>query len=144
METQQQQLESINVSSSKANLALEGTNTQNLPKLPPAAEIESEWQRINRQVSEFFERLPSYLGRFFQDYKQALITVGLILAAIVTVKIALAALDAIHDIPLLSPIFELIGISYATWFVYRYLIKASTRQELSEEIRLLKNEFLGE
>jgi CAAD domains of cyanobacterial aminoacyl-tRNA synthetase len=134
METQQQQLQSINVSSSQANLALEGTDTLNLPKLPPATEIESE----------FFERLPSYLGRFFQDYKQALITVGLILAAIVTVKIALAALDAIHDIPLFSPIFELIGISYATWFVYRYLIKASTRQELSEEIRLLKNEFLGE
>jgi hypothetical protein len=144
METQQQQLESINISSSQANLALEGTHNPNLPKLPPATEIESEWQRINRQVSEFFERLPIYLSRFFQDYKQALITVGLILAAIVTVKIALAALDAIHDIPLLSPIFELIGISYATWFVYRYLIKASTRQELSAEIRLLKNEFLGE
>ncbi|WP_392535125.1 CAAD domain-containing protein [Nostoc sp. C117] len=143
METQQQQLESINVSSSQATLALEGIDTTNLPKLPPATETESELQRINRQVSEFLEQLPTYLGSFFKDYKQALITVGLIFAAIVTLKIILAVLDAIHDIPLLSPTFELIGISYATWFVSRYLVRASTRQELSNEIHLLKNEFLG-
>ncbi|MBD2415267.1 hypothetical protein FACHB389_34015 [Nostoc calcicola FACHB-389] len=142
METQQQQLESINPSSLQATLALEGTNTTKLPKLPPASE--PEWQRIGRQVSEFFEQLPQYLSSFFKDYKQALITLSLIFAAIVTVKIALAVLGAIHDIPLLSPIFELIGIAYATWFILRYLIKASNRQELAQQIRLLKNEIVGE
>ncbi|MDZ8026386.1 MAG: CAAD domain-containing protein [Nostoc sp. SerVER01] len=140
METQEQQ-QSINPSSLQATLALEGTNTTNLPKLPPASE--PEWQRINRQVFEFFGQLPEYLSSFFKDYKQALITLSLIFAAIVTAKIALAALDAIHDIPLLSPIFELIGIAYATWFVFRYLIKASNRQELAQEIQLLKNEIVG-
>lgn len=142
METRQQPLESINPSSSEATLALEGTNTTNLPKLPPASE--PEWQRISRQFFEFFGQLPQYLSSFFKDYSQALITVSLIFAAIVTVKVALAVLGAINDIPLLAPFFELIGIAYATWFTFRYLIKASNRQELAQQIQLLKNEFVGE
>ncbi|MBD2528360.1 CAAD domain-containing protein [Nostoc flagelliforme FACHB-838] len=144
METEQQQRESINASLSQDMLAIEGADTQNLPKLPPASEPESQWQQISRQVSQFLEQLPRYLGSFFQDYKQPLITVALILTAIITAKVVLALLDAINDIPLLSPLFELVGISYASWFIFRYLLKASTRQELADEIEFLKNQFLGE
>ena len=144
METEQQQRESINASFSQGTLAIEGTDTQNLPKLPPASEPESQWQQISRQVSQVLEQLPEYVGSFFSSYKQPLTTVGLILAAIVTAKIVLAVLDAINDIPLLSPTFELVGISYGTCFISRYLLKASTREELADEIQSLKNQFLGE
>lgn len=143
METEQQQRESINTSLSQGALALEGVDP-NLPKLPPASEPESQWQQISRQISQFLEKLPKYLGSFFQDYKQPLITVALILAAIVTAKLVLALLDAINDIPLLSPLFELVGIGYASWFIFRYLLKASTRQELVDEIQSIKNQFVGE
>ena len=144
METEQQQRESFNASLSQGALALEGTDTANLPKLPPASEPESQWQQISRQVSQFLQQLPEYIGRFFKDYNQPLTTVAFILAAIVTAKVVLAVLDAINDIPLLSPTFELIGIGYATWFISRYLLKASTRQELADEIQSLKNQFVGE
>ncbi|MBN3923046.1 CAAD domain-containing protein [Nostoc sp. NMS4] len=144
METEQQQRESINPSLSQGTLALEGTDTANLPKLPPAPEPESQLQQISRQISQFLEDLPQYLSGFFQDYKQPLITVALILAAIVTARLVLALLTAINDIPLLSPLFELVGISYTSWFVFRYLLKASTRQELADELQSLKNQFVGE
>jgi hypothetical protein len=61
----------------------------------------------------------------------------------VTLRVLLALIDAINDIPLLSPIFEVIGISYSTWFIFRYLVKSSTRQELLTEISSLKNQFFG-
>ncbi|MEH2256741.1 CAAD domain-containing protein [Nostoc sp.] len=144
METEQQQRESINASLSQGTLALEGTDTANLPKLPPAREPESQWQQISRQISQFLEQLPQYLSDFFQDYKQPLITVALILAAIITARLVLAVIAAIHDIPLLALLFELVGISYTSWFIFRYLLKASTRQELVDEIQLLKNQFVGE
>ncbi|MEH1942697.1 MAG: CAAD domain-containing protein [Nostoc sp.] len=144
METEQQQRESINASLSQGTLAIEGTDTANLPKLPPASEPESQWQQISRKISDFLEQLPEYLSNFFKDYKQPLTTVALILTAIITAKVVLALLEAINDIPLLSPLFEVVGISYATWFVVRYLLKASTRQELADEIQFLKNQFLGE
>ncbi|RCJ21999.1 hypothetical protein A6770_05075 [Nostoc minutum NIES-26] len=143
METKQQ-LESLNTSTPEGMLALESADNQNLPKLPPASEPETQWQRISRKTSEFFEQLPEYLGNFFETNKQSLITVSLILAAIITTKVVLAVLDAINGIPLLAPIFELIGISYTTWFVFRYLLNSSNRQELNQEIKSLKQQFIGE
>ncbi|MHC5599133.1 MAG: CAAD domain-containing protein [Nostoc sp.] len=144
METEQQQYESVNASLSQGMLALEGTDTENLPRLSPAPEPESQWQQISRQVTQFLEQLPEYLSGFFKDYKQPLITVALILTAIVTAKVVLAVLHAINHLPLLSPLFELVGIGYASWFIFRYLLKASTRQELADEIQSLKNQFVGE
>jgi hypothetical protein len=143
MEAQQQQFDSPNTSPPEALLALESADNQNLPKLPPAKEPEAQWQRISRIISDFLEQLPEYLGNFFETNKQSLITVALIFTAIVTVRVVLALLDVINDIPLFSPIFELIGISYTTWFVFRYLLKSSTRQELAGEIQLLKQQITG-
>ncbi|WP_237741487.1 CAAD domain-containing protein [Anabaena sp. PCC 7108] len=141
METQQQQPGSANSVSSQDFLALEGAEAANLPKLPPAKEPEAQWQRINRQIFDFLAQLPDYLGSFLNQNKQALLTVVLILSALVTVKVALAILDAIDDVPLLAPIFEIIGLVYAIWFTFRYLIKAETRQELSQKVSLLKQQL---
>ncbi len=114
-----------------------------LAKLPPAIQSDEQWQQIGSQISAFLAQLPDYLGRFFNDYKQPLITVGLILAAIVSVKVVLAVLSALNDIPLLSPTFELVGIGYSVWFVNRYLLKSSNRQELSQEIQAIKEQVVG-
>jgi threonine/homoserine/homoserine lactone efflux protein len=81
--------------------------------------------------------------RFFGENKGPLGTIGLIVGGLVTVKLTLAVLDAINDIPLIAPTLELIGIGYTGWFVYRYLLTASNRQELSEQVTSLKNQFLG-
>jgi hypothetical protein len=49
----------------------------------------------------------------------------------------------VNEIPLLAPTFELVGIGYASWFVYRYLLQASTRKELTDEIDSFKTEIFG-
>lgn len=102
-----------------------------------------EWQEWLEPVSEFLAKLPDYLGKFFSDYQQPLITVGLIIAGIITVKLTLALLSAINDVPLLAPVFELVGIAYTAWFVYRYLLQSKTRSELVQEFHSLKAEVLG-
>ena len=114
-----------------------------LVKLPPAPESEEQWQRVGSQISDFLAQLPDYIGKFFNDFKQPITSVALIFASIITVKVVLAVLDALNDIPLLSPTFELVGIGYSVWFVNRYLLKASTRQELGEEIDTLKGQVIG-
>ncbi len=104
---------------------------------------DEQWRRVGSQISEFLAQLPDYIGKFFNEYKQPIITVGLILAAIITVKVVLAVLDALNDIPLLAPTFELVGIGYSIWFVNRYLLQASKRQELSQELQSLKKQVIG-
>ena len=104
---------------------------------------DTQWQKLGSQVSDFLAQLPDYIGRFFNQYKQPIITRGLIFAAIITVKVVLAVIDAFNDIPLLQPTFELIGIGYSAWFVNRFLLQASKRQELSQEIEKLKQQVVG-
>ena len=95
------------------------------------------------QVKEFLEKLPEEIAGFFSRYKEVLTIIGLIFLGGVTVKLAFAILDAINDIPLLAPLFELVGIGYTGWFVYRYMLKESTRQELGTELNALKTQVLG-
>ena len=87
--------------------------------------------------------LPDYVGKFFGQYQQPIVSIGLVVTGVITVKVLLAVLDALNDVPLVAPTFELIGIGYSVWFVYRYLLKASSRQELSEEITTLKSQVVG-
>ncbi|MBD2258554.1 CAAD domain-containing protein [Pseudanabaena sp. FACHB-2040] len=100
-------------------------------------------QRVLDKVSELLGDLPEYVTDFFREYQRPIITVGLIFASIISVKLVLAILGAINEIPLLSPTFELIGLTYSGWFVYRYLLRASNRQELVEDINTLKAQVLG-
>ena len=102
------------------------------------------WREYLDDVLEILAKIPDYVGQFFADYKQPLITLGMFAAAIITVKVTLAILDALNDIPLLAPMLELVGLGYTGWFVWRYLWKASNRQELSTEFEAIKKQILGE
>jgi len=58
----------------------------------------------------------------------------------ITVKVVLAVLDALNDIPLLTPTFELLVLPTQSGFVT--CIKASSRQELAEE-QSLRDKWLA-
>ena len=109
----------------------------------PQNQSSEQWRQIGERVSYFLAQLPDLVSEFFGEYKRPLITLGLLFGGIVSVKLTLAILDAINDIPLLAPTFELIGIAYSAWFIYRYLLKAENRQELSQEIDSLKKQVVG-
>ncbi len=106
-------------------------------------EVASQLQQIWNKVSGLLGNLPDYVSEFFKEYRRPIVTVGLIFAAFISVKLVLALLGAINEIPLLAPTFELIGLIYSGWFLYRYLLKASNRQELFEDINALKDQVLG-
>lgn len=125
----------------KVNVNTEPGGQMTHPNAAPSTD--QPWQEWVQPVFDFFSKLPGIVGGFFATYQQSLITIGLILLGLVTVKLTLAVLDAINDIPLLAPLFELVGISYTVWFVSRYLLKAETRQELSTEFNSLKGQVVG-
>ncbi len=107
------------------------------------ASSDGSWQEYVDLVVDFLAKVPEQLGSFFSDYQKPLTTTGLIVAAAITVYVTLSVLDAIDNIPLLSSILELVGLGYSIWFVTRYLLKASTRQELFAEFDSLKQQVLG-
>ncbi len=115
-----------------------------------ATPIETSIEQVASTSSEVAEKsadilndLPSYLSQLYQNNQGAFITVGLFLGTLVAFKILLAILGAVNSIPLFAPFFQSIGFGYTAWFVYRYLLKASTREELGEKINTLKSQVAG-
>ena len=103
----------------------------------------SQTQQIKEQIISILSEFPAYIGSFYEQYKSPLTVVGVILASIISLKVLLGVIDELNDIPLLAPTFELIGIGYTVWFVYRYLLRSSNRQQLGEEIQALKEQVFG-
>lgn len=107
------------------------------------SQFDSQVQRITQQVSNFLAELPSNVNRFYQEYKLPVLSFVALVVGIVVLRVGLAVIGAINSIPLVKPIFELIGMGYTGWFVYRYLINSSARKELAENIDSTKKEVLG-
>lgn len=110
----------------------------------PASTGDQPWQEWVAPVVDILAKVPEYVGEFFSEYKQPLTTVGLLILAIISVKIIVAVLGAIDDIPLLAPLLEMVGLGYSAWFVWRYLWKASNRKELLAEFDAIKNQMFGD
>jgi hypothetical protein len=114
-----------------------------LTPVPVTRTDNEQWREIGEKASLFLAELPDYLSSFFGEYKRPIVVVGLVLGSIIAVKLTLAVLDSVNDIPLLAPTFELIGLFYSGWFVYRYLLRASNRKELADDFNALKEQILG-
>ncbi len=135
--------ETQDATQTKVDVKIESTPAGPIAKISTETPADDGWSQIRDQVLQILSELPEYVGSFFSSYQKPLVTVGLILAAIVSLRVIAAVLDAINDIPLLAPTFELIGLGYTAWFVNRYLLRASNRKELSADLETLKGQVLG-
>lgn len=100
-------------------------------------------QEIGHQAAKFISDLPTNTVQLFRNYQKSLIVVGWLFFAIVALKIAIAASSAINDIPIVSSTFELVGLGYTIWFVYRYLLTSKSRQELVVTTQSFKEQIFG-
>jgi CAAD domains of cyanobacterial aminoacyl-tRNA synthetase len=99
---------------------------------------------VGKQVSDAIALIPLYWSDFWQAYQRPVTLLGWIVAGIIVLKVALAVLGAVNDFPLLAPTFELVGLGYGGWFIYRYIIGFASRQELSTRINNLKTYLFGQ
>ena len=113
MESQQQELKYTEPTSSEVVRTAEQASLT----LPPAVKFNQQLRRVGTQTSTFLVQLPDYIGGLFNDYKQPIVTVALIAVTFITLKVVLGVIDALNDIPLLVPTFELIGIGYLVCLV---------------------------
>lgn len=122
---------------------LTNLNTSAAGDIVPVPQDKAQWQEAIEPINDFVNTLPQTLTEFFSNYKNLLGVLGYGTLSVVSVYIALAVLDAINDIPLLAPLFELVGLGYTGWFVIRYLLQESTRKELKAEIGAIKENIVG-
>ena len=109
-------------------------------KSPPADSVVQEYLNI---VTGFLTQIFDILKGVVDQNQKLFVNLLLIFLGIIAVKVTLAVISAINDIPLLAPTFELVGLGYTGWFVYRYLLTKSSRQELVQEFEALKTQVVG-
>lgn len=108
-----------------------------------STENKDQFNEVKAQVLSVLSDLFGIVGHFFSEYKKPLINVALVVGALVALYLTLSVIDAINDIPLLSPIFELVGIGYSGWFIFRFLLTAEARKELQSKIVNFTNRVTG-
>ncbi len=140
MESSVQQLKSLDNTLSESIVDDEVSTSET--RILATDEQSSQWQQFGRKILVISQQLPKYIDKFSSQSKPIVISIISIIALIITVKLVIAVLEAINDLPFVNLGFELIGIGYVTWFVFRYLLKASARQELATKIRFIQQEII--
>jgi len=92
---------------------------------------------------ETIETLSNHLNDRVTNTKQIFIAVAWIIAALTSLKLSLAVLNAINTIPFLGLFLEIIGIAYVSWFICRYLLSAANRQDLALQVKSFKEQIFG-
>ncbi|MFP4122497.1 isoleucine--tRNA ligase [Coleofasciculus sp.] len=115
----------------------------------PEAALASEMLSSQTEAQEWnFNQILSNvlvtLRQVFSENQRVWLTVGVVVAIPITLKVTATVLDSIARLPLLADMLQLVGIGYSAWFVNRYLLRAPNRQELAQKARSLKTEVLGE
>lgn len=110
---------------------------------PTTGQVQEEAQQIGQAFVSILSDLPDYIGGFFNQYQKLLKTLGLIVLALLGLRLLQATLDVFNSLPLLGGLFEVVGIGYSAWFVYRYLLTSSSRQELAAQIKSVKEQVAG-
>jgi hypothetical protein len=131
---------------------IQATPTDTTPEMLSSTEGDSaisqvssddQLKEVKAQVLSILSDLFTYVGDFFAEYKKPLINVGLVVSALIAIYLVAAIVDAINDIPLLSPLFELVGIGYTGWFIFRYLLTAENRLEFSKMVGNFTDKVTG-
>ncbi|MBD1909862.1 MULTISPECIES: HAD-IA family hydrolase [unclassified Leptolyngbya] len=104
----------------------------------------NSWGSFQNQPAAYLENALESARSFFNKNQPVLVNLGWVFLALIGLQLVFTILDVVNHLPLIAPFLELVGLTYTSWFVWRYLLKANTRQELGEKIQQTKAELLGD
>jgi CAAD domains of cyanobacterial aminoacyl-tRNA synthetase len=115
----------------------------NLAPFSASDDPTEQLKAMANKAMDLLSNLPENIGGIFTNYRSQVVTLGLLFGSFISVKLTLALLSALNEIPLVQPTLELVGLAYTAWFVYRFVVKAENRSELSEKYSGLKSQVVG-
>lgn len=113
-------------------------------ELIPTGVTTKQWRVLYEQIDVVLSDSLDQIGRFFQNNQRPLGVLGLIGLVGFILYLTATMLSAVNRLPLLEPIFTLIGIFCCLNFANRNLLKVNDRQKLYEDIRTWQQEIIGQ
>ncbi|WP_310414433.1 CAAD domain-containing protein [Chamaesiphon sp. OTE_8_metabat_110] len=102
------------------------------------------FETIQTEAPGIFDEVTSAVPAFFSQNRQLLINIGLIFLAFLVTKLAFAGINAIDDLPLVTPLLKVVGLFYVVKFIWNYLLREQDREKLVEKFNKTKAEVLGD
>jgi hypothetical protein len=106
-----------------------------VPETPSRSDADDEggeWEVLSTKVKEWIEDRD--LADRLQRLRQPLLIAAGVVLFILVLRIYGGILAAIETVPLAPRIFELIGVTYATWFATTRLILSEERRKIGAEL----------
>ncbi|HEY9853687.1 MAG TPA: isoleucine--tRNA ligase [Leptolyngbyaceae cyanobacterium] len=113
-------------------------------ELIPTVATTKQWRVFAEQIDVILSDSLDQIGRFFQNYQRPLTVLGAIGLVVFILYLTATMLNAVNRIPLLEPVFTLIGIYYSFKFANSNLLRGNDRQKLYEDIRTWQREIVGQ
>ncbi|KAI8474210.1 MAG: CAAD domains of cyanobacterial aminoacyl-tRNA synthetase-domain-containing protein [Monoraphidium minutum] len=96
------------------------------------AEEDSQVEVVVKQLAEKWDKVENKTGVILYSA-----------GAVTAVWFSSTIVGAVNTLPLVPKLFELVGLGYTAWFVYRYLLFQSSRDELVKDVDDLKKKITG-
>jgi glutamyl-tRNA synthetase len=101
-------------------------------------------QHTPQITTDIWKQVRATWEEYFGEGKKSNVRIALAVIVAIPTLIAISALlEFLNKLPILPSVFELVGFGYSIWFVYRYLLLANTRKELTDAIAAWKNKVFG-
>ena len=107
---------------------------------PVVTEVKDFWTTMRPLLEAPLE----YLGSFFTDVRRPAITLLWIGAGAVSLKLAIALVDAVDDVPVFGSLMELTGIWFTYRFVSKNLLTSRDRSQLVEKYKAWQSDIFGQ
>eukprot|EP01025_Chloroclados_australasicus_P043647 TRINITY_DN4683_c1_g1_i2.p3 TRINITY_DN4683_c1_g1~~TRINITY_DN4683_c1_g1_i2.p3 ORF type:complete len:141 (+),score=16.03 TRINITY_DN4683_c1_g1_i2:185-607(+) len=113
-------------------LALPATNARR--SAVARAESPSKPKFSSEEMYEATEKVVADIKTKWDKTEEKPAAVALLITGVVAVYVLNGVVNAVHSVPIISGVFELVGIFVSSWFVYRYLVFGPDREELKANI----------
>merc|ERR1719231_2162874 len=102
-------------------------------KAPAARRAAAIVPRANKSdISATAEEVLDKASKAWEEVEEKPAAIALATSSIIVPWATSSVVDAIEKLPIFSGLFELVGIGYTGYFVYRYLLFKPDREELKE------------
>jgi hypothetical protein len=137
-------VETVEVATAKPSVAVVEAPKPVVAEPTPSSTVPTSEIATPQLPEDIWKQINQLWDQYFGEGKKGNLTIAIAVIAAIPVLIAVSALlDFLNQLPLLPSIFELVGFVYSLWFIYRYLLLASTRKELTDTINAWKQKVFG-
>ena len=75
------------------------------------------------------------------QYKKPILALIFFAALWIVARLFGAVVGTFHSLPLLAPLFKLIGIGYTGWFIYKFLLSGQKRRDFAAQVRQFRRQM---